>query len=126
MRWRVSAVKLPPQDYAIFGSGPLLAHGLVTHIGDIDILARGSAWLRATKLGRVETAPSGDRVVRLAADIDIFDGWLGMAEDAVIDRAVLIDGLPYADLRDVLAFKKKLSRPKDEEHIRVLEGHLLH
>lgn len=117
-------MELPPQDYAIFGSGPLLAHGLVEHVGDIDILARGAAWLRATTLGSAEVAPDGDKIIRLEDGVDVFDGWLDLDKDAVIDRAVLIDGLPYADLRDVLAFKRKLNRPKDKEHVRRLEGYL--
>ena len=119
----MSALALPAQDYVVFGSGPLLAHGLVTHVGDIDILARGAAWTRVTTLGLVEKAPDGDHVVGLANGVDIFDGWLGMDADAIIDRAVRLDGLPYADLRDVLVFKQKLGRPKDEEHIRRLEGY---
>ena len=121
---RVSALKLPLQDYAVFGSGPLLAHGLVEHIGDIDLLARGAAWTKASALGEVEVAQGGDKVVRLAGGTDIFDGWLELDKDAVIDRAALLDGLPYAGLRDVLAFKLKLSRPKDAEHIRLLEAYL--
>ncbi len=124
LKARVSALCLPPQDYAVFGSGPLLAHGLVEHVGDVDLLARGAAWLKATTLGSLETAPDGDRIIRLADGVDVFDGWLDMDTDAIIDRAVLINGLPFASLHDVLAFKRKLNRPKDVEHVRRLEGYL--
>ena len=120
----MSTLQLPPQDYAVFGSGPLLAHGLVEHVGDVDLLARGSAWTKATTLGSLETAPDGDHVVRLADGIDVFDGWLDMDRDAIIDRAVKLGGLPYASLHDVLAFKRKLNRPKDVEHVRRLENYL--
>lgn len=118
------ALELPPQDYAVFGSAPLLAHGLVEGVNDVDLLARGSAWTRAASLGEVETAPDGDMVIRLANGVEIFDGWLGVDKDALIDRTVLIDELPYADLRDVLAFKRILGRPKDKEHVRILEAYL--
>ena len=75
-------------------------------------------------LGSLETAPGGDRVIHLADDTDVFDGWLDMDKDAIIDRAVKLDGLPYASLHDVLAFKRKLNRPKDVEHVRRLENYL--
>lgn len=116
----VKGLGLPTSDYVLFGSLPLLAHGLTNHVNDIDILARGSAWQHAQTLSKAELAPMGEWRVNLT-DIEIYNAWLGMDVEAIIDRAVVINGLPYADLSDVLAFKQKLNRPKDAEHIRLLE-----
>ncbi len=120
---RVESLALPSRDYAVFGSGPLLAHGLVTQVRDVDILARGAAWERAKTLGAPQRAPGGDERVRLRG-AEIFNGWLGLDVDAVVDGAELTHGLPFARLTDVVAFKKRLNRPKDEAHLRLLEGFL--
>jgi hypothetical protein len=117
---KVLALELPPYDYILFGSLPLLAHGLIQSANDIDILARGSAWEHAQTLAKAELAPMGEWRVSLG-DVEIYNAWLGMDVDAMINRAVFVSDLPYADLRDVLAFKQKLNRPKDAEHIRLIQ-----
>jgi hypothetical protein len=114
---KVRALELPPNDYVLFGSLPLLAHGLIERANDIDILARASAWEHAQTLAKAELAPMGEWRVSLG-DVEIYNAWLGMNVDVIIDRGNVINGLPYADLRDVLEFKQKLNRPKDVEHIK--------
>lgn len=121
---KVRALGLPGGDYAVFGSGPLVARGLIGHANDVDLIARGLAWERASSLGTVEIAPKGDPVVKLEGAIDVFVGWLGLDVDAVIDRAELVADLPFARLEDVLAFKRALGRPKDLRHIRLVEEFL--
>jgi hypothetical protein len=120
----IRRLELPPNDYVLFGSVPLLVHGLIEYVNDIDILARGSAWEYAQTLAKAELAPMGEWRVSLG-DIEIYNAWLGMDVEAIISRAVLINTLPYADLRDVLTFKQKLNRPKDTEHIRRIQNYLL-
>lgn len=123
----VRALELPPRDYAIFGSGPLVARGLIELKNDVDIVARGPAWKKAEALGPVAVGHHGDAVVRLHdGKVEIFAGWMGTDIDGIIDRAELIEGLPFASLGDVLAFKRALGRPKDLEHIRLIEEYLRH
>lgn len=120
---KVRSLKLPTNDHVLFGSLPLLAHGLIESVNDVDVLARSSAWEHAQTLGKAEVAPMGEWRVSLG-DIEIYNAWLGMDVDAIINRAILLNGLPYADLRDVLAFKQKLTRPKDVEHIKKIVAFL--
>lgn len=101
----------------------MLAHRLIAEVGDIDILAAGSAWQVAQELATPVRALGGDRVVHVAPDLDIYDGWLGMDVGAIIRRAELIDGLPVAHLGDVAAYKRLLNRPKDRLHLKLLEPH---
>jgi hypothetical protein len=117
------ALKLPANDYVLFGSLPLLAHGLIESVNDIDILSRGSAWEHAQTLAKAELAPMGEWRVNLD-DIEIYNAWLGMDVEAIINQAVFINDLPYASLKDVLEFKQKLNRPKDIEHIRRIQSYL--
>ena len=122
---QVRALDLPENDYAIFGSGPLAARGLIELKNDVDIVARGPAWTKAMGLGPVTVARHGDPLVRLhGGRIEVFAGWMEMDVDGIIDRAELIEGLPFAHLEDVLSFKRALGRVKDLEHIRLIEEHL--
>ena len=122
---KLRALDLPEGDYAVFGSGPLAARGLWGELRDLDVVARGAAWERAKGLEPVRPAPEGDPVVRLKGGaIEVFGGWLGWDIDALIDDAEMIDGLPFARLKDVLAFKRSHGRPKDIAHVRLIEDHL--
>jgi hypothetical protein len=122
---KLRALGLPIADYAVFGSGPLAVRGLLEEVHDLDLVARGAAWKQAKGLGGPRTAPEGDPVVWLEGGaIEIFGGWLGWDIDALIDNAEIIDGLPFARLEDVLAFKLSHGRPKDVAHARLIEEHL--
>jgi len=75
---KLRALGLPAGDYAVFGSGPLAIRGLIEGARDLDVVARGTAWERARRLGTVREAPGGDPVVRLEGGvIEVFGGWLG-------------------------------------------------
>ncbi len=120
----VRELALPAHDYAIFGSAPLLAYDLIEKVGDIDLLARGEVWERVQQFGFIETTPKGDKVVRLDEGLEVFNAWLGLNTDDIINHAKIIDGLPVANLKDVLEFKKQLNRPKDKTHIALIESFL--
>jgi hypothetical protein len=122
---KLRELDMPEGDYALFGSAPLVACGLLREVHDLDVVARGGAWDRAMELGPVRTAPEGDPVVWLEGGaIEIFGGWLGWDIDVLIDNSQIIDGLPFARLEDVLAFKLSLGCPKDVAHARLIEGYL--
>ncbi len=122
---KLRALELPQRDYAVFGSGPLAVRGLIEEARDLDVVARRTAWTKAQGLGPVQSAPGGDPVVRLeGGTIEIFGGWLGWDIEAIIDGAEIIDGLPFARLEDVLAFKLHYGRPKDLAHARLISEHL--
>jgi|SRR5215208_109013 hypothetical protein len=122
---KLRELDLPEGDYALFGSAPLVACGLLREVHDLDVVARGAAWDRARELGAVRTAPQGDPVVWLEGGaLEIFGGWLGWDIDALIDDAKIIDGLPFARLEDVLAFKRSYGRPKDIAHVHLIEDYL--
>jgi hypothetical protein len=122
---KLRALNLPTADYAVFGSGPLAVRGLIEEMHDLDVVARGTAWEQAKGLGQVRTAPEGDPVVWLEGGaIEVFGGWLGWDIEVLIDNAEIIEGLPFARLEDVLAFKLSLGRPKDVAHARLIESHL--
>ena len=117
---------LERDDFVIFGSAPLLAHGLRQSIGDLDIVARGAAWHRASQIGvpAVGAIRGGPAINLDGGRIQVFPEWLSEEwdTDALIDRAEIIPGLRFARLADVLAYKKMLMRPKDVADIQALTG----
>lgn len=120
------SLNLPDGGYAVFGSGPLIVRGIIEATNDIDVVSRGAAWERACELGElvnlveydVEIVSFLDRAITIGTswaygDVDI---------DAVIDTADIIDGLPFARLEHVVRYKNIAGRPKDLEHLRLLEA----
>jgi hypothetical protein len=122
----VRALGLPAGNFVLFGSAPLLVRGIVPMTGDVDVLARGPAWEAARALGPTVRLPHYDvDVVRLLdGRIEIGTVWgIGDVDvDDLIDSAEVIDGLPFGGLAHVRAYKELAGRPKDREHLRLLDA----
>jgi hypothetical protein len=120
----VTELDLDRRDFVIFGSGPLLAHGLRHCIHDLDIVARGTVWQRVSQHGCLGAGSINGAPLALFWDglIQFSQGWVSDSWDAddLIDRAEIIQGLPFAQLADVLAYKQMLLRPKDHLDIAAL------
>jgi hypothetical protein len=120
----VSELDLDVRDFVIFGSGPLLAHGLRYGIHDLDVVARGPAWQRVLEHGCPGTGSVNGAPMALFWNglIQFSRGWISADWDAddLIDRAQSIQGMPFATLADVLAYKEILLRPKDYPDIAAL------
>ncbi len=104
-------------DMVIFGSGPLLAKGLRSDIRDLDVVARNETWRLVERHGVPSAGEvNGARMAQFRGGLIQFSsGWVSDEWKAaeLIDRAEIIDGLPFARLVDVLAYKEQLNRPKD-------------
>ncbi|HEY0936700.1 MAG TPA: hypothetical protein VGD91_23575 [Trebonia sp.] len=115
---------LDRRDLVVFGSGPLLAHGLRRGVRDLDVVARGAAWRRAREYGCPGTGSVNGAPMALFWDglIQFSPGWISDDWDAgdLIGRAERIEGWPFAPLADVLAYKQLLLRPKDHRDIAAL------
>ncbi|MFC4048474.1 hypothetical protein ACFOY4_02160 [Actinomadura syzygii] len=125
---RLAAMDLDPDDFVIFGSGPLLAHGLRRGVSDLDIVARNHVWDYAYVRGvHGRGRYSGDMIVSLwGGRLQFSRQWIPGARgaDELIDDADVFGGLRFAPLRDVLAYKLRLRRPKDLLDISTLSGRL--
>jgi hypothetical protein len=115
---------LDRRNFVIFGSGPLLAHGLRQQIRDLDIVARGPVWRRVCQYGAPATGEinGAPLAVFCGGLIQFSQGWISedWDGDALIDRGEIVQGLPFAQLTDVLAYKQDLRRPKDLADIQAL------
>ncbi|MFF4527574.1 hypothetical protein [Streptomyces bluensis] len=122
------SLHLPPNDYVVAGSGPLLAHGLRQDVSDLDIVARGDAWKIAVSMAEATQPPSGRglMVVLFSGDIEIFDQWLPGTRDAddLIDSADFIQQVPFCPLAEVLAWKTRSNRDKDQQDIKLIKEYM--
>ncbi|SDN72916.1 hypothetical protein [Allokutzneria albata] len=125
---RLRDFDLDPDEFVIFGSGPLLAHGLRDDVPDLDIVACGEVWRRVSACGFPATGDiTGDRVWTFwNGRLQFSNRWISEEWDtrSLIDRADVIEGLRFAPLPDVLRYKKVLGRPKDSVDIRKLMDRL--
>ena len=117
---------LPEGEYAVFGSGPLIVRGIIDATNDLDVVSRGDAWERACELGELVSLAEYDLDVVSFRDgaITIGTSWAygDVDIDELIDTAEIIDGLPFARLEYVAAYKKIAGRPKDLEHLRLMDA----
>ena len=113
---------LDRDEFVLFGSAPLLAYGLKEDIRELDVVARGYTWRHVSVCGIPGAGEvSGDPVAHFwGGRIQFSRGWISPAwdPDELIDSAEVIEGLRFARLTDVLAYKQVLRRPKDIEDIR--------
>ncbi|MFW7415328.1 phosphoribosyltransferase [Demequina sp. SO4-18] len=126
LTWRdvvhtVGGLGVPMEDVVLAGSVPLLAHGVLSEVGDIDLVARGAAWQSLSARGDVRAGDLGDHYVDLPGGVQAFSGWRGEPADAVLARSARIDGIHVASLADVVAYKRRLGRPKDLEHLAAIK-----
>jgi hypothetical protein len=118
---------LDVSNFAFIGSAPLFARGWIDSLGDIDVVARASAWEAALQLG--ESYPiQNSRVHKVSlfdGKVEILDGWFPehWPVDEMIDGADIIYGLRFASLDIIAAIKRLLSRPKDIAHLHIISQH---
>ena len=124
---KLNSLGLSADDYAVFGSGPMFAHGIKDLGHDLDIIARGNAWRQACSTSSPPTAIFGGLVVNLFnGEIEIFDSWaLGDWDvNDLIDTAEIIEGIRFVTLENVVKWKRLMGREKDQIHIKMIEDYL--
>src|SRR5579864_4636766 len=107
---KLLSLNLPPEDFAVFGSGPMFVHGLRAAIADLNVIARGKAWQQAHALGEEQVAHSGlgKAILPKAADgIQIYNAWGPgtWTADDLIDTSEIIDGIRFVTLDKVAYWK---------------------
>lgn len=125
----LDSLGLPPADYAIFGSGPMVVRGLKDSLNDIDIIARGPAWTKAAKISKpVETRMKfGQTVSLFDGGIEIYNGWPPAGRwdiDKLIDEADVFEGVKFVKLDEVAAWKNIRQREGDLEDIAKINDYL--
>jgi hypothetical protein len=122
------SLNLNPDDFAFIGSALLLARGWIEDSGDIDVVARGSAWTAAVEKGKATELPDNPRVHKVSlfdGTVEILDEYIPeiCSRDKMIDEAEIICGLRFVQLEIIIKVKQHLSRPKDLKHLEIISEH---
>jgi len=114
-------LNLPPDQYAVFGSGPLAIRGLREN-EDLDIIVKPELWEKLAK----EHKPVKDCLI-VIGNIDILKHWKPwfIEVNKLIDTADIIDGIRFVKLEYVLEWKKKRGKEKDKKDIELIEEYLM-
>lgn len=114
------AIGLPPEDFAVFGSGPLAIRDL-RDSDDIDIVARGDAWDMAKRLGKPQTSEFDDESYALAdGRIEVTDRWGDWDVNKLIDEADNLEGIRFVSLETTQQEKMRRGREKDLKDVQLI------
>jgi hypothetical protein len=118
-------LRLPPNGYAIFGSGPLAIRNIIPTRNDLDILCKQNVWDIVSRDGVTEFLPEYDVTVASFFDGNITLGtnW-GIGDFDIIElieTAEIIDSLPFVRLEHVVRYKTIRSSAKDLQHLNSLQ-----
>lgn len=121
---KLKSLRLPENDYAVFGSGPLLVRGIVPADNDLDVICRAAAWKRVREIGSLQFDDDYDVeiVMLFEGQVTFGNKWaIGDFDiQKLIDDAELIDGLPFVRLEHVIEYKLIRSSQKDLQHLDLL------
>ena len=124
---RFLALDLPREDFAIFGSGPMHAHG-IREARDVDVVARGIAWDKVLTLGPREQLEDEfhARISLFDGEVEVYSNWApgSWNIDELIDTAENIDGIRYVQLAFVQKYKELRGTPKDKKDLALIEQYL--
>ncbi len=123
---RLKQLNLPPQGFAIFGSGPLAIRGLIPLANDLDIVCRQEVWETVSSLGIIEYLPTYDVTVStmFSGTVTFGTKW-GIGDfvvEELIDTADIIVALPLVRLEHVIRYKQIRSSAKDLLHLDALQA----
>jgi hypothetical protein len=123
---RLRQLELPPDDYAVFGSGPLAIRGIIPSCNDLDVLCKPHVWKIVCELGKTEYLPEYEVSIVNLPDCDITFGtkW-GIGDfdiNELIGSAEIFESLPFVRLEYVVAYKRIRSSQKDLQHLGLLES----
>lgn len=131
-RKKMSAIRelnLPIGEYAITGSGALGIRYL-REINDIDIIVTLGLWNTLVKKYGMTNENDVNKVVFPGEVVEAFCGDISFYADKKdvnapslaerIEKAEMIDGLPFESLEHVLYYKRKMSREKDLKDISII------
>lgn len=124
----VEQLNLPADQYVVFGSGPLMVHG-IRKSEDVDLFVTAELYevLASSPDWRVEVKEDGSEHL-VNGVYDVYAVWRAneynpRVED-VIASADVIDGVRFASLQEVLKWKKAFGRAKDLRDIELINQYL--
>lgn len=125
-------LNFPLGSYVVVGSGSLEAHG-IREARDLDIVVTPELYDRCELEGwDKQWHNTGQRYVlhkhahniEVEVYLDVNCGNVQPTTPELIERADIIDDIPFVSLEDLLAFKKCYGRPQDKPDVQKIEAQL--
>lgn len=121
---RLKRLNLPPDQFALFSSGPMAVRGL-REPGDLDVLTTKKLFDELSQKYPVEQSWHGGKIKGIAKDIDVYDTTASpTSAEVLIENADVIGGIRYVRLEDVTIAKRAEGREKDLKDIQIIKEYL--
>lgn len=124
---RVQSLQLPAGSYVVFGSGPLALAG-IRESQDIDLLVNESVTQKLQTAGwkQIEKTPTMRPFIK--GNFEVFHQWVVPGYETTVEQllktATVVDGVPFASLAEVRAWKQAMARSKDLADIELIDTYL--
>lgn len=121
---RVKDLNLPKGEYAIFGSGPMGIRG-IRQMNDIDIIVTHKLWNAfMDKSGwELRQVDGLNGLKNKELNIEIWkDWWIGWEVEEMINKAEIIDDLPFVRLEMMIEWKTLVAREKDLKDLELIKN----
>lgn len=124
---KVKSLKLPKDKYVVFAGSALEGYG-IRKSKDIDIVVTKDVYQKLkNKEWKEVVEPSGHKVLKKGifgiGNNFHYNGYRTSTEN-LIKTANIIKGVPFADLKEVIKFKKVANRDKDKKDVELINQHL--
>lgn len=124
---KIKAQDFPEGSYVVFGSGPLAIAG-IRPTADIDLIVTPALYLQLQQSGwRFKDDLEGNPML-YQGDFEVSKTWCTGPYSATFDelkeKADIIDGIAFVNLREVKRWKEHLARPKDLEDVDLIDDYL--
>lgn len=119
----LKALKLPPGEYAIFGSGPMAIRG-IRDSRDIDIIVKKDLW--ENLLDKYPESLRDNPICLEVGNIEIYKDWMQLTDkiDEMIENAEMIESLPFVKLKYLIEWKMLYGREKDLKDVELINNYL--
>ena len=123
----VKKLDLPLGQYVVIGSGIMARLGL-REANDVDIAVTPDLYAKLRASGEWEEEERYGKIFLKKEAVEIiprldWESYSTTAEEAIASAAIL-DGVPFMNLNELVAFKRALGRAKDLPDIAIIEEYL--
>ncbi len=124
---KVKNLNLPEGKYVVCAGSALEGHG-IRKCGDIDIAVTKDVCNQLKRSGWSEITKSGELKVLIKDEFEVtenfkFGGYQATTKH-LINTAIVIRGVPFANLQEIIKFKKAANRKKDKKDIKLIKKYL--
>jgi len=124
---RVKRLHLPVGEYVVIGAGILEALGL-RDTRDVDVIVKPRLFKKLRESKKYKEEMRWGKIFLFGEDIDIgakldWENYSTTIEEA-INTAMIINGIPFLNIKETIKFKKAMGREKDTRDIKLIKGYL--